>query len=352
MGKYTAIDDPSAYFQSTLYTGNATADTAITNIGNSDLQPDWIWIKRRDGSADHNCFDSSRGTGKHLAQNQNQAEQTVNGVTAFNSDGFTLGTNGDSNYNTGTFVAHQWKANAGSTSTDSNGDINSTVQVNTTAGFSIVQYNPSDTTARDIGHGLGVKPDCILIRNRTRVENWRMWWNVIGQGALTLDGSGTYTVNSNLVNSATTSTFNVGSDFSVNGNYPYVAYCFNNVQGYSKFSYYVGNGDATDGPFVYTGFAPAFVMIKNTETANRPWYMFDNKRRTFNANGLILKANTADAEATDQAIDMLSNGFVVRPDTLGSFGTSTINHSGQKMVYMAFAENPFVSSGGFPATAR
>jgi hypothetical protein len=179
-----------------------------------------------------------------------------------------------------------------------------------------------------------------------------MWWNVIGQGALTLDGSGTYTVNSNLVNSATTSTFNVGGDFSVNGNYPYVAYCDALPICYSRFGCYTGNGSASNGPYIHLGFSPAFVMIKNTETANRPWYMFDNKRRTFNPNGLFLRANTSDGEATDQAIDMLSNGFVVRPDALGSFGTSSINHSGQKMVYMAFAETSFVSSNGIPTTAR
>jgi hypothetical protein len=356
---YTNIDDPSAYFQTALYTGTGNPNNAITNDGNSDLQPDFIWFKSRDAGNSHYVVDSSRGRDKGLYPDVNNAEVTSSGSTtdcqSFDTDGFTVGTPEDANStnsSSSTKVAWQWKCNAGTTSTDSNGDIDSTVQVNSTAGFSIVQYNPSDTTARDIGHGLGVKPDCILIRNRTRVENWRMWWNVIGQGALTLDGSGTYTVNSNLVNSATTSTFNVGSDFSVNGNYPYMAYCWNNVQGYSKFSYYVGNGNATNGPYVYTGFSPAFVMIKNTETANRPWYMFDNKRRTFNPNGLILKADTGDAEATDQAINILSNGFRVRPDALGSFGTSTINHSGQKMVYMAFAENPFVSSGGIPTTAR
>tara|TARA_R110002012_G_scaffold179817_1_gene345577 strand:- start:460 stop:1542 length:1083 start_codon:yes stop_codon:yes gene_type:complete len=358
---YTTIDDPSAYFQALVYAGTGGLNVPVThtNTGNSDLQPDLIWFKDIGASYQHYLVDSSRGRAAGLHPDDNSAETTTgaagNDLVSFDTDGFKVGSPSEGNSTNGgttNKVAWQWKANAGTTSTNSDGDINSTVQVNTTAGFSIVQYNPSNTTTRNIGHGLGVKPDCILIRNRTRVENWRMWFNVIGQGALTLDGSGTYTVNSNLVNSATTSTFNVGGDFSVNGNYPYVAYCFNNVQGYSKFGKYVGNGDATNGPFVFLGFSPAFVMIKNTETANRPWYMFDNKRKTFNPNGSILKADTSDAEATDQAIDMLSNGFKVRPDALGSFGTSTINHSGQKMVYMAFAESPFTSSTGIPTTAR
>ena len=349
---YTTIDDSSAYFQVDLYTGTGSS-LANTFDGNSDMQPDWVWIKERNGSADHALYDSSRGVQKQLECNTDTAETTEStGLTAFGSDGFTVGALAQVNTSSDTYVASAWKCNAGTTSTDSNGDINSTVQVNSTAGFNIVQYNPSNTTTRDIGHGLGVKPDCIIIRNRTRAESWRVWFNVIGQGAIMLNSSGTYTVNSNLVNSATTSTFNVGGDFSVNGNYPYVAYCFNNVQGYSRFGCYTGNGDATNGPYIHLGFAPAFVMIKNTETAARPWYMFDNKRRTFNPNGLMLEANTPDAEATDQAIDMLSNGFVVRPNALGSFGTSSINHSGQKMVYMAFASSPFTTSTGIPTTAR
>ena len=157
---YTNIDDPSAFFQIALYTGNG-GTLAITNDGNSDLQPDWIWIKRRDGAASHNSYDSSRGTGKHLAQNTTDAEQTYHGVTAFNSDGFTLSSGGDMNYNNGTFVGWQWKANGGTTATNNDGSTASTVQVNQDAGFSIITYTGtgSETT---FGHGLGVAPEVII----------------------------------------------------------------------------------------------------------------------------------------------------------------------------------------------
>ena len=347
---YTNIDDPSAYFQTLLWTGNSTDARALTNDGNSDLQPDWVWLKNRDIGYNHFLQDSSRGNTKVLNSDSNTAESTyTNMVESFDTNGFTIGFDGSQvpNFNGNTFVAWQWKANGGSTSTDTSGDINSTVQANQDAGFSIVTYNPSNTTTRNIGHGLGVKPDCIIIRNRTRIENWRVWFNVIGQGALTLDGTATYTVNSNLVNSATSSTFNVGGDFSVNGNYPYVAYCFASKQGYSKFGKYVGNG-STDGPFVYTGFKPALIIRKVT-SATGGWLIQDNKRTTFNGsnsttNGLRPNSNEAEFDFFD--IDYLSNGFKIR--------TTEANHnaSGETFIYMAFAEHPFVSSEGVPTTAR
>ena len=360
MAAYTTIDDPSAYFQTTLYTGNATADTAITNSGNSDLQPDWIWIKRRDGSADHNSFDSTRGTGKHLAQNQTQGENTVNGVTAFNTDGFTLSTNGDSNYNTGTFAAWQWKANGGTTSSNSDGDLTSTVQFNSTAKFSIITYTGKDPIEPlDIGHGMGEAPDVYIVKNRDRAANWGVYHKNLTSPAqnrnLKLNLANAEAAESTFWRNEapTTTIIKTGENASVNvANEKFVVYAWKSVRGFSKFGSYEGNGEATNGPFVFTGFSPAWVMIKNIETASRPWYMFDNQRRTFNPNGSFLRANTADAEATDQAIDMLSNGFKIRPDALGSYGTSSLNHSGQTMVYMAFAQHPFTTSTGIPATAR
>ena len=341
---YTNIDDPSAYFQTATYAGNG-GTLAVVNDGNSDLQPDWVWCKRRDVSANHVLYDSSRGASKVLYSNLTDGEETVSGVTAFNTDGFTLGSDGNANASSGSHVAWQWKANGGTTSTNTDGDINSTVQVNADAGFSIVLYNPSNTTTRNIGHGLGVKPDCILIRNRTRIENWRMWFNVIGQGALTLDGTAAYTVNSNLVNSATTSTFNVGGDFSVNGNYPYVAYCFAEKQGYSKFGKYVGNGSA-DGTFVYTGFRPAMIILKRTDAANN-WLIYDHKRSGYNPKQDKLYPDDSSAEdASTTSVDLLSNGFKLRASSASQ------NASGGTYIYMAFAENPFTTSTGIPTTAR
>ena len=349
---YTNIDDPSAYFQSTLYTGNATADTAITNSGNSDLQPDWIWIKRRDGSADHNSFDSSRGTGKHLAQNQTQGENTVNGVTAFNTDGFTLSTNGDSNFNGGTFVAWQWKANAGTTSSNTDGSKTATVQANQDAGFSIVTYAGSGS-ASTVGHGLADTPDVIIFKNRSAANVWATYHQGLGNNyKLELNSANAQDSDGSFMNGTlpTSSVFTVGASVNTNGSGSnYVAYCFAEKQGYSKFSSYVGNGTANNGPFVYLGFKPAFVMIKST-AATGAHIMWDLKRSPFNLMDDIINAAEADAESTNgiYGIDVVSNGFKIK-NTGANNGT---NQSGTKYVYYAFAENPFVTSTGIPTTAR
>ena len=350
---YTDIDDSSVHFQTAIWTGNGGSDRAIVNDGNSDMQPDWVWYKSRSHATSNILYDSSRGADYYLKSNTDGAEGSdANMFESFDSDGFSLNADSDGNASGRTYVGWQWKANGGTTSTNTDGDINSTVQVNSDAGFSIVTYNPSNTTTRNIGHGLGVKPDCIIIRNRTRVESWRVWFNVIGQGAIMLNSTGTYTVNSNLVNSATTSTFNVGGDFSVNGNYPYVAYCFNNVQGYSKFGKYVGNGasDAapnTNGPFIYTGFSPALVIIKKTSAVD-DWLIFDNKRAGYDPAVYRLYPNSSSAETsgTNNTIQFTSNGFKIR------FHGGSLNESGGDYIYMAFASSPFVSSKGIPTTAR
>jgi len=344
---YTNIDDPSAYFQTALYTGNGTANTSITNDGNSNLQPDWIWIKRRDGTADHNSFDSSRGTGKHLAQNQTQAEQTVNGVTAFNSDGFELSTNGDSNFNGATFVAWQWKANGGTTSTDTTSSITSTVQVNSDAGFSIVTYTGDGTTTGGFGHGLGVAPSVVFVKRRNTAADWCVYHKGIGAdyfvklNTTDAQASGVW---QGIAPSSTRVTVYQGG--LVNGNNDtYVAYCFAEKQGYSKFGSYVGNG-SDNGPFIYTGFKPAFVVTKGTHASQ--WRLYDSARspNNVNINRLFPYTSIAEQTDTDAGIDMLSNGFKIR----GSGGD--YNASGQAYIYMAFADNPFVTSTGIPTTAR
>ena len=352
MAAYTTIDDPSAHFQTALYTGNATNGKAITNDGNSDLQPDWVWIKRRDGSADHNCFDSSRGTGKHLAQNQTQAEQTVNGVTGFSSDGFTLGTNGDSNLNSGTFVAWQWKANGGTTSSNTDGSITSTVQANTDAGFSIVTYTGTGS-AGTIGHGLGVAPKVVLVRARSRISSWIMFhkdgsttdddYYVLQTTAAKASQAGLW---NNQYPSSTV--FGASTDLWLNNNADtYVAYCFAEKQGYSKFGKYKGNGNA-NGPYIHLGFKPAFLMIKDTGAAGN-WFMTDHKRNTFNLVDDWVVANGTGAETNylnASSVDYLSNGFKLRTTY------SEANTSDRTYIYMAFAESPFVTSTGIPTTAR
>tara|TARA_B100001564_G_scaffold300011_1_gene266712 strand:- start:350 stop:1444 length:1095 start_codon:yes stop_codon:yes gene_type:complete len=362
---YSDIKDPSAYFQTVIWTGNSGSNVNVVNDGNSDLQPDFIWAKERTSPGgydyNHNLVDSSRGVTKTIWIDTTDAEKTATqsnyDLQSFNTDGFTTGapeyTNslGGSNVTDGK-VAWQWKANGGTTSTNSDGDINSTVQVNQDAGFSIVTYQPSNTTARNIGHGLGATPGVIIIRNRTRIENPRFWHHSLGAGGAILDNTSTYnTGTSTLVNTVTSTTFNVGSDFSVNGGYPIVAWCWAEKQGYSKFGTYKGNGDA-NGPFVYTGFKPAFVLIKNT-SATESWVMYDTKRNPSNPVDLKLSPDTANAEndnsgiggAAYNNIDILSNGFKCVKNNAAT------NGSGNTLMYMAFAEHPFVAEG-VPTTAR
>ncbi len=341
---YTNIDDPSAFFQTALYTGNG-GTLAVTNDGNSDLQPDWVWTKKRSDTSNHALVDSSRGATKQMYSNLTAVEETVSGVTAFNTDGFTLGSNGTANLNGATFVGWQWKANGGTTSTNTDGDINSTVQVNQDAGFSIVTDSPTNNTARSIGHGLGVAPQVVIRRARTRVESWRVFHSAAGStGALTLNSTTTYNSSTTLFTGVTSTTFGVGTDFSVNGNYSYVSYCFAEKQGYSKFGSYVGNGNA-DGAFIYTGFKPAFILHK-CSTSSRAWYLYDTKRLGYNGGNSYLQAQDTDAESSNNVLDITSNGFKLRT-------TSTqMNQSGATFIYMAFAENPFTTSTGIPTTAR
>jgi hypothetical protein len=352
---YTNINDPSAFFQVALFDGTAGDNNAITNDGNSDLKPDWLLFKHRTASnQDWYVVDSSRGSTKGLATNSNAAETTSSSSTkdfqTFNTDGFTVGTPEDTNAcnSGGTHAAWQWKCNGGTTSTNTDGDINSTVQVNSDAGFSIVQYNPSNATARSIGHGLGVQPQVVIVRARDRVENWRVFHRGAGTtGSLMLDSDSAYNSNTVLFAADSTSTvFKVGTDFSVNGAYNYIAYCFAEKQGYSKFGTYTGNA-ITNGPFIYTGFKPACIITKTVD-AVEGWGIYDNKRLGFNVYNDALSINSQAATAGGSNytfMDILSNGFKCRRATYGP-------NQSAKYIYMAFAENPFVTSTGIPTTAR
>jgi hypothetical protein len=276
------------------------------------------------------------------------AEATnANGLQAVSSNGFTPGSMTRTNETGKNFVAWQWKCNGGTTSTNTDGDINSTVQVNSDAGFSMVRYNPSNTTSRNIGHGLGKTPGVIIIRNRTRTENWRMWHHSIGQGGAIMDNDSAYNSStSTLVNTVTSTYFNVGSDFSVNGNYPIIAWCWAEVQGYSKFGSYYGNSN-TNGAFIYTGFKPGFIMLKQTSGSGNGWFAFDTKRDVSNTSvSRYLRVDETGAEGgASKILDMYSNGFkIIHAD-------NATNGSGHRYLYMAFAESPFVTSTGVPTTA-
>jgi len=346
---YTNIDDPSAYFQAKTYTGNATDNTPITNDGNSDLQPDWIWIKRRSSTENHVLADSTRGVTKWLFSNLSDAEGTSTArIKSFDTNGFTLGDTGSTNQNGANFVAWQWKANGGTTSTDTTSSITSTVQVNSDAGFSIVTYTGNGNTLGGFGHGLGVAPKVVFVKRRNAAANWCVYHKDMGAAYfMKLDTNDAQQSGPWQDLDPSSTTVIVYSGALVNGNGDtYVAYCFAEKQGYSKFGSYVGNGNA-NGPFVYTGFKPAFVIVKkSTGTGN--WLMYDNKRGAFNLNDEYFYANEPNPEATSSTsgYDFLSNGFKVR----NTYNDGNV--SGQTYIYMAFAENPFVTSTGIPTTAR
>jgi hypothetical protein len=359
---YTNIDDPSAHFQTALYTGNAT-DRSITNTGNSDLQPDFVWIKPRNATFDHLLQDSSRGVTKYLRSNSTQAEATATSIIqAFETNGFSLSAGGSWNQSGQTDVAWQWKANGGTTSSNTDGTITTTVQANTTAGFSIATWTGNGTNGATIGHGNGGIPNGYIVKRLDATSDWAVGGGYTGNVWVGGTSAVMHLNNTDAVSEAYNNYW--GSSFPNSQILPlsqnaeinasggsYVGYFFRSIQGYSKLGRYTGNG-ANNGSFIYTGFAPAFVMIKNTSTATN-WEMFDVKRNPSNVRNLKLGANLSVAEngsdlgtTTQNNIDILSNGFKCRT------GNTDTNVNGHTFIYMAFAENPFVTSTGIMGTAR
>ena len=339
---YTTIDKPTDYFNTKLYTGTGSAQS-ITGVG---FQPDWIWIKQRSGTTHHKTSDAVRGATKALKPNNSDEEGTDGqGITSFDSDGFSLGTGGDYNGSSNTQVAWNWLA-GGSASSNSNGSITSSVSANTTAGFSIVSYTGTGSNAT-VGHGLGVAPKMIFFKNRSGANNWNTYQESLGAGQrMRLNTTGASESSTGFMNntSPTSSVFTVGtsSDTNISTN-NYIAYCFAEKKGYSKFGKYTGN-ESTDGTFVYTGFKPAFVMAKPSSQTGS-WSITDNKRLGYNGDNKRLYPNLTLAEES-QAYDLFSNGFKATTTSGNN------NASGQTYIYMAFAEAPFVTSTGIPTTAR
>jgi hypothetical protein len=304
------------------------------------------------GLNSHQLYDSVRGATKRIRSDTTEAESTVSaGLTSFDSNGFSLGSDEAVNVNSGSFVAWQWKANGGTTSSNSDGSITSTVQANTTAGFSIVTYTGNSTNGATVGHGLTQKPEMYWVKNREdSTKNWGVYNESIGATKwlkLNLtDASANDVIWANTA--PTSSVFYLNSTLTANDNGDdIVAYCFHSIKGYSKIGSYTGNGDA-DGTFVYTGFKPAWLLIKRTDSAQH-WILTDSTRNTFNVASKRLFPNLSDAEATSSGtndFDLLSNGFKCRTNHV------EINTSGGTYIYMAFAEHPYVSSKGVPTTAR
>ena len=454
------VNNGKLYFNSVLYTGNGNSSRNITGVG---FGTDFTWLKARSESEYHFLYDAVRGVTKGLSSDLNAAEATYSdGLTAFVSDGFTLGSSNGINRNGTTYASWSWlaagtapsntyavkvvsdsgnkyrfddfgtsavtieiseggtftfdqsdssnnghplrfatqadaanssqyttgvttngtpgqagaytritvaasaptlfyyctnhsgmggQANTPTTNSFSNfaGTIQSNISPNTTSGFSIVSYTGTGVANKTIGHGLGTTPGMIIVKNRSITEEWRVWQQKLGGPTykLALNDAGAADQGSSVFNGQSATTFTVGTDPSVNGNgNSIIAYCFNDVQGYSKFGSYTGNGNA-NGTFIYTGFKPAFIMIKETTNAGN-WTLYDNKRAGFNSKSTFLYANTNAAEDTSNTIwlDMLSNGFKILESN------NLVNRSGGNYIYMTFAENPFTSSAGTPVTAR
>jgi cell wall assembly regulator SMI1 len=354
---YTTIDDPGLYFNTVLYTSNnGSSPRTISGVG---FQPDWVWVKNRDSSDfNHVAADSVRGLNTFSSPDTNSGESTNHAagfISSANSDGFviTAGSSNLSNYDSGSNkqVAWCWKA-GGSASSNSDGDITSSVSANQTAGFSIVTYTGTSTATDTVGHGLGAKPGWIVIKDRGGTNHWCVAYpdtlnnNQILQlnltNAIFNDSAGF----NDTVNTGTTSSVFVSGNGGLTGSNStnYVAYCFVEKQGYNKFSTYSGNG-STDGTFVYTGFKPAWILLKKTGSGNN-WNIFDNKRNTFNVVTQAIAAQESGTGQNADFIDFLSNGFKLRSTD------SDVNGSGSTYVYAAFAESPQVNSKGVPNNAR
>ena len=341
-----ALPDPTIklsdkYFDSILYTGNDSTN----NITGLNFSPDWIWIKQRNGTFWHQMFDTVRGVNRRLYTNRTDGENLNDPtLTAFNSDGFTLGDDdGGINGGSNTYVAWCWEAGS-STVTNTNGSISSSVRASTTAGFSIATWTSNGSgSPSSFGHGLGVKPDFLIIKSRGGSGNWQCWSSTfsnatnnfislnLSTGTQTAGAAMWGTIDSTVVNFRHSANSSNGDDM--------IGYFFSNVEGFSKSGKYTGNG-LTNGTFVFTGFRPAFLIVKNTN-ASKDWLMFDNKRSPFNVINDYLFPSLNEAEgvnSTTIGVDFTANGFKWRGS---SSGNDYINSNGQDFIYLAFAESPF-----------
>ena len=324
------IDNPAQYFNTILYTGNSSTQS-ITGLGHS---PNFVWIKDRIGATSvysHHLFDSVRGATKYVLADATDAEATVSTtLTSFDSDGFSLGSDASTNASGDPTVAWCWKESA-------------------TSGMDIVSFEGTGS-AHMVSHSLSAKPKLVIAKNRERVSDWLVYhagMDATGDYALFLHSNSAKDNSQNYWGDteATTSAFSVGTRQENNqSGEDIIAYCFADVQGFSKFGSYTGNGSA-DAPFIYTGFRPAMVILKETTTSGQ-WYIFDNKRDTFNLMTDALFPDLSNGETTDNKIDFYSNGFKGRKTS------SDLNTSGNQHIYIAFAESPFVNSNGVPTNAR
>ena len=344
---YTTINKSSLHMNTKLYTGNSSTQS-ITGVG---FQPDLTWIKQRGGTTNHVLYDAVRGAYWTIQSNTNSTQSADDGLTGWNSDGFNIGNVATTNLNTSTYAGWNWKAGTSVSGNTSGSGTSKTYtgSVNTDSGFSIIRYFGNGTLGHTIPHHLGVAPSMMIIKiTAGDTSDWYVYHKDLGNTGILFLSNTNAVSNSNAYWNSTTPTssvFTVGDQTGNNSNNnTFVAYCFADVQGYSKFGSYIGNGNA-DGTFVYTGFKPAFVMRKDTSATNE-WTLIDSKRSTYNQTNQTLVPNASDAEDGDFDIDILSNGFKCRT------AESAHNGSGRTYIYMAFAEAPLVGDNNVPCTAR
>ncbi len=350
------IGKGGSYMNTLTWSGN-DATRNITGVG---FSPDWVWIKCRSDGAGHVTFDTVRGASVRNVPNSTAGDTTTNEygfVTAFSSDGFTLTpgnqgsyASGDTNMSGRTYVGWNWRGSDSNAVSNTDGSITSTVSANQTAGFSVVTYTGNGTQGATVGHGLGKAPAIIFLKGRDRATNWNTWHKSFSDNQyITLDRNNAVASDANTFPDAsdmTSTSFEIGSASWVNGNgNTNVAYCFAEIEGFSKIDKYTGNGNA-NGPFVYTGFRPSFILMKSSTSAEN-WLIYDDVRDPHNVTDEALLPNSSSATGgASDAMDLLSNGFKLRSSS------GSVNNSGQTYIYMAFAKNPFVDSSGVPATAR
>ena len=334
------IPNGAVYMAATTYTGTGATQVVTNTVNGTSMQPNFIWQKSRSAARDHRLIDTVRGINNVLVSDLTAAEYSGSMLSSVNSNGFTLNTADQGNNSGETYVAWQWKANAGTNVSNTSGSITSTVSANTTAGFSIVTYTGTGANAT-VGHGLGVAPSMIITKKRSSTSDWGVYHTSIGNtNYLLLDTAAASAASSTYWNNTTptSSVFSISTADAVNiSTATYVAYVFAAVTGFSAFGSYTGNG-STDGPFVYLGFRPRFVMVKcsSNTTGSTVWTMWDTSRSSYNASVNQLYANQNAAEDADSAgIDILSNGF--KPKRNSEYA----NLSGWTYIYMCFAENPF-----------
>jgi len=329
------------FMNATLYTGNSGTQTITNGVSGQNFTPDMVWLKVRNDVQNHRLFDTVRGANKRLIPNLTNAEATTTDeLTAFTSTGFTLGSNTDTNGTGFTYVGWNWKA-GGAAVTNTSGSISAQVSANTTSGFSVVTYTGTGANAT-VGHGLGVAPQMVIVKTRSASgENWNCWHTSLGGNTYRIllnttaaVDTGSPTIWSSGGINPTSTTFTVGTNSGTNGSgATFVAYCWTPIAGYSAFGSYTGNGSA-DGPFIYTGFRPRYVMIKGTNAVVN-WWIFDSARNTYNVANEGLLANSSSAtNSSINPMDLLSNGFKMRD------ANAEVNGSGTTYIYAAFAENP------------